>query len=203
MKKHSKEIMGSDFFGCEEIENAFNIKITLSIPAVPFSIEELKQAKKNNQFLILRVDKTAKGEILSIEKMHSLLDGKLKDGSFALFRDYNASGERKDDAWYQDEYFATKEAPKLSWALVCMDMKSKASSSKPKPVEIIYDYLVYFQNTGRKLLRNTEIKTSCIHSNGMTVFIADFPKEDGLYVGLTREDRQTPRLGSYLSITKL
>jgi hypothetical protein len=197
-----KSILGSDFFGPTEIEKTFKIKISeKQIPKVLFSIDELRNAKNNNQFLILRINRENNGELLTIEKMNSLLLGKLNDGSFALFRGYDESGMRNNNAWYMHEDFATKEAPALSWALVSKDLASKLVSNSIKPVEIIYDYLIYFDNTGKKLFNDIDILTSQIHPNGMPIIISDFPKEDGLHIGVSDPANTSPRLVSYISIT--
>ncbi len=199
--EEAKKIMGNDLIGACEIEKAFSVNIDKNnIPEIPFSLEKLKQAKENNQILILRLSYTKEEKPFTIENINTFLNKRLSDGSFALFRDYNDAGERIEASLYQNEHFASEETPANSWALVGIASKETAAEN-PSPVEIIYDHIAYFQNTSKKLINNCEVMTSNIQ-DGMNIFISDFPKEDGLYVGITREYLDQPRLKKYLSITK-
>lgn len=106
----AKEIMGEDFLGPEEVKAAFLDQVEISeVPTIPFSKEELEKAKELGQMLILRIDKAKDGSDLSMEKIHELLDGKIKDEASVLY-----SGTD----WYKAEDFYKKEKPAVSWALV-------------------------------------------------------------------------------------
>jgi MoxR-like ATPase len=106
-----REIFGKNFLGPEQIEKAFGFKVrSESIPEIPFSEAELREAKRLNQFLVLRVDKTPTGETLNMKQMLGALEAKVK-----------AEGKGKvlyDTGWYSGEDFFTKEAPRTGWALV-------------------------------------------------------------------------------------
>jgi hypothetical protein len=71
---------------------------------------ELREAKRLNQFLVLRVDKTPTGEALTMKQMLETLEAKVK-----------SEGKGKvlfDTDWYKGEDFFGKEAPHAGWALV-------------------------------------------------------------------------------------
>jgi len=140
--ENAKEIMGSDFFAHQEIEKAFGIKVkSEQIPEIPFTKEDLERAKELNQFLILRVDKANDGKPLTMAKMNELLKGKVKDGKKALYSD-DGTGKFKDDSWYKDEDFATKESPKISWALTSKEVIPNSSSKNYlDQTEEVVDYL--------------------------------------------------------------
>ncbi|MDO8507944.1 MAG: hypothetical protein Q7S53_05280 [bacterium] len=67
----AKEIMGEDYLGPEAVEETFGIKLKeKNIPTIPFSKEELEMAKRNGQFLILRVNEYKKNrEPMNIRNM--------------------------------------------------------------------------------------------------------------------------------------
>ncbi len=102
--------------GPKEIEQVFGVKIE-DVPDIPFSVEELERAKNLNQMLILRVDKTAEGEPMSIKAMSDMLDKKWQDEGrdCLLFLDKGLIN------WLDNDLF-TKESPRTGWALVSKDV---------------------------------------------------------------------------------
>lgn len=50
----AKKIFGRDFFGPEEIKNAYEFNTEIKYPPIPFSKKDLERAKNLGQFLILR-----------------------------------------------------------------------------------------------------------------------------------------------------
>lgn len=102
-------------FGPEEVEKTFGIRLEAeNIPEIPFSKEDLERAKELGQFLILRVDKTAGGQPLTVEKMQETLQPKLdkeKSGKILYSTD-----------WYKNQDFFKKDTPKLGWALVAKNV---------------------------------------------------------------------------------
>lgn len=102
------------FFGPEEIKRVFNIDIS-EVPPIPFTTEDLEQAEKLEQQLVLYVNTAPDGTALTIAKMNSLMQGKTSDGGKLL---YNSNGPNfKTDAWYLNEDFANKQTPNLCWRL--------------------------------------------------------------------------------------
>lgn len=103
-------------FGPKEIEQVFGVKIE-DVPDIPFSVEELERAKNLNQMLILRVDKTAEGEPMSIKAMSDMLDKKWQDeGKGRLL----FSPECWRNLLCKD--LLTQELPRTGWALVSKDV---------------------------------------------------------------------------------
>lgn len=138
----AKEIMGEEFFGPEEIEKAFGIRVNPDrIPGIPFAGENLERARELGQFLILRVDTADDGTPLTMVEINKLLKGKVSGGAKALY-DNDGSGQLKDDAWYRGEAFATQDPPRLSWALVGKEVLPDSSNKNylEQTVEIV-DYL--------------------------------------------------------------
>ena len=124
----AKEVMGEEYFGLQEVEKAFGIKISpKEIPEIPFGKSELERAKELNQFLVLRVDKVQDGKPLSLQKINEVLKGKVSDGSKLLYSD-DGKGGIKSDAWYKDEDFIKNETPKLAWALVSKEVIADSTS---------------------------------------------------------------------------
>ncbi|MCD6149359.1 hypothetical protein J7J13_01060 [bacterium] len=118
----AKEVMGEEFFGFQEVEKAFGIRISPEdVPEIPFSREELERAKELSQFLVLRSDKAPDGKPLTLQKINEILKGKVSDGSKLLYSD-DGKGEIKSDAWYKSEDFIKDETPRLSWALVSKEV---------------------------------------------------------------------------------
>ncbi len=134
--KNAKELLGSqDVLGPEEIEKAFNIKLKMEdVPNIPFSKEELEQAKKLGQFLILRIDKAKDGAALSMKNMQDLLSEEFeKDGHGDIFYDTD---------WYAEEKFFTGDFPKLSWALTSKEIVPDSNDRNYlQQTESIVDYV--------------------------------------------------------------
>jgi len=114
-------------FGPKEIEKVFGVKIE-DVPDIPFSVEELERAKNLNQMLILRVDKTAEGEPMSIKAMSDMLDKKWQDeGKDCLLFEKDCFFfeiyETKDEIWkaFVGKDVFTQESPRPGWALVSKD----------------------------------------------------------------------------------
>jgi len=110
-----KEIMGGDFFGPEEVENALDYELDRSrIPDIPFSIEELRKAKARGEFLMLFVPETTHGNPITMKRLHDDQSPKIE-----------ASGKGKvlyDTDWYQWEEFFTTDTPRPAWRLVTKEV---------------------------------------------------------------------------------
>lgn len=140
----AKEIMGEDFLGRREVEKALGIKIDAEkIPEIPFSKEDLERARELNQFLILRVDKTADEKRLTIENINKLLKGKLKKNQKFLANE-DENGNIYYSAWYKKEDFAVKDTPKNSWALVSKELIP--GSEGTKYIEQTQEIISYLKN---------------------------------------------------------
>jgi len=113
--ERAAEIFGSEFFGPEAVEATFDVRFdTKDIPKISFSEIELERAQELGQLLILRVDKTADGRPLTMEKLHSLLQSK--------FDSEKAGKILASTDWYKNEDFFKQEVPQLRWALVTKEV---------------------------------------------------------------------------------
>lgn len=266
----AKEIMKERFFGRREIEKALEIKIDPErIPEIPFSREELERAFELNQFLILRVDKTADEKKITIENINKLLKGRLEDGGKILYES-DKNGHIDDSTWFLEEEFATGETPRLAWALtgrevipdsngknylkqtegilkylknevfsnvaiseevndlilefenkkVELERQMKAcglvggleeasqffkdlkitKKMRPSPVEIVYDYCVYAQNKGERILSGDfkETWTSGVTSESRFVKVKNTGK-DGLDLSSLSPEGSNEKIGAILS----
>ncbi len=106
----AKEILGEkNVLGPEEIEKAFGIKIK-DVPSIILSSKELENAKKLNQMLVLRVDKTMTGQPMSIENMVNMMTEKWK-GKFI----YSSLDKWKEN---YGKDLIEQETPRSGWVLV-------------------------------------------------------------------------------------
>ena len=134
--EQAKEILGEDVLGPEAVEATFGFSPE-DIPPIPFSVQELERAKELNQFLELRVDKTADGEPLDMVKMHGLLQPEFTAANQGKI--LNSYGQ--DNSWYRNEDFL-KDVPRASWVLVSKDViPSSLSKNFLQQTEVIANYL--------------------------------------------------------------
>lgn len=131
--EQAKEILGADFIGPDEVKAAFLDQVEIStVPPIPFSKEELERARDLGQMLILRVNQAKDGTDLTMEKIHGLMDGKIKDEAKVLY---------KVD-WYKDEDFYKKDKPAVSWALVSKEVVQESSNKNYlEQAEVLANYL--------------------------------------------------------------
>src|SRR3990167_4917723 len=219
-----KEIFGKDFLGPEAIKTTYGVELTpdelQEIENIPFTIEELEQAKQLGMMLVLRVPSIGEGKEakpLTIDQIREKFSGgdtlgdpkKKKNKMF-----YSKKGEGR----YDNEGFATQETPKLGWSLV---MKSVLPDSLSKnwdqqeevlkkwakdnnidpalvkrrtPVEIAYDTLIYYGENKESLLENRYDWTGVQSSDGRSVSVGSFDSV-GLGVRFDSRDGASSYLG--------
>lgn len=136
--EQAEELIGKEnFFGPKEIQTAFKLKNEIDpnqIPEIGFTSEELERAKKLNHFLILRIDQTTDGVLLTMEELMALKANKFMNGNKLLY----------DIGWYKNQDFFIKESIKLSWALVTREIVDNTTN---KEYLQQYDVLIsYLQN---------------------------------------------------------
>ena len=107
----AREILGSDFFGTEEVKQVFGVELTEEIiPEIPYSKEDLEKAKALGEMLVLRVAFDSENNPLTMKRIGVILAEKIRrDGKGKLFF---------DTEWYKDEQFFTMDSPKTEWKLV-------------------------------------------------------------------------------------
>jgi len=120
----AETIMGKEnFFGTNEVEKAFGIKIdTKNTPEIPFTEADLERARELGQFLVLRADTAEDGQPLTMVKMNELLQNQFVQGGIGKVL-FNTT-----DAWKLNSEFFTTETPRVGWALVNKDSIPNSTS---------------------------------------------------------------------------
>jgi hypothetical protein len=99
------------FFGALEINGTFGIFVKQEdVPEIPFSKEELEQAKLQGFELVLYVNKTEHGSPLTAEEMNSL-----------YVKNNGAPNELIISNWYKHNSCINNEVPRPGWRLVTHD----------------------------------------------------------------------------------
>jgi hypothetical protein len=139
----SRKLFEQDFLGPEIVEKTFGLSLSPGeIPPIQFTHQELDEAHRNDEILILRVPRTPDRSPLTMQKMQEILQPA-----------FDATGNGKvlfPLDWYKNEDFFTQDRPRLGWALVA---KKPVDTSKSKNFleqsEILADYLkaVAYRNT--------------------------------------------------------
>lgn len=131
----AQEIMGDDYLGPEAVEKAFGIQVKAEdIPPIPFSEADLERAKALGQMLILRVDKTADGQALTMKRLNELVQPRLDEKKLGKVL--------YGQGWYTDEDFYTVEAVPGGWALVTKEvLPNSTKKNYLQQTEVIVDYL--------------------------------------------------------------
>lgn len=113
----AREILGPEnVFGPAEVKVTWGVELA-EVPPIPFSKQELENAKELNQMLILRINQTTTGAPLSLEAMNNIIQPQweARDKGALLF---NADSLKR---WLGDDYFTTA-APRAGWALVSKEL---------------------------------------------------------------------------------
>ena len=141
MEKAKNIMGGNNFFGPKAVKDTFDIDVNpLLIPPIPFSKKELRKAKKQGQFLVLRVSKTNDGEPLTMQKME-MIEASGKSGMPIISNSLR---------WFENEDFFKKETSEVQWALVSRDVvPGTTSANYHRQAENVMEYLenTVFANT--------------------------------------------------------
>ncbi len=131
--ERAEALMGRDFLGPDAVREIFGIDVEV-IPTIPFSEKELERAKELGQMLVLRVDKAADGQPLTMQKMEALLrDTVQRAGKGKVL--YNTDR-------YKNEHFFTTETPTVGWSLVSKDvLPDSTSKNYVEQTDVLADYL--------------------------------------------------------------
>ena len=187
--EQAETIMGTDFLGPEAVEKTFGIKLNEEqIPEIPFSEADLERAKELGQMLVLRVEKTADDEPMSLEAMNAILVKKWqKEGKGNLL---NTSDNWKK--WLGQDLF-TKETPRKGWSLVSKDLLPESTNKNYlEQTEIIIATLK------NEVFKDKEMPKEYIEA------IADFEsKKVGLTKLIDKDWKKAAKELSGLDITKL
>ncbi|HOX96948.1 MAG TPA: AAA family ATPase [bacterium] len=131
--EQAKEIMGDQFYGPEEIANAFGFVVEKDkIPAIPYSRAELKKAKELGERLVLRISKDNDGKAMTMEHL----------GKLAQVRMSEDEGKLLYGDWSEAEEFFTKHSLETEWKLVGGNLlKNSTSKTYVEQTKVLRDYL--------------------------------------------------------------
>lgn len=180
----AREIFGKDFLGPEAIKTTYGIELSQDelqeIEDIPFTREDLEQAKQLGMMLVLRVPRIGEGKEvkpLTIDQIREKFSGGDTLGN-PKKKKQKIFYRSKGDGWYDGEKFATQETPKLGWGLVMKSvlpdslgknwdqqedvLKNWAKQNKidptlvrrRTPVEIAYDTFLYYGENKETLLED-------------------------------------------------
>ena len=166
-QKHTREIMGKNFFGVEEAIKHFGINPTnrqlAMLSEIPFS-ESVLQELKNSHILVAVFP-------ISILEIRKKVDSKLF---------YNQD-------WYSDQEFA-KEKGELGWQLIRKTPVENSTSKNwqeqlalipeedevPTAQVMVYTIAGHYLATNERLFENVYVRTSSLDSGGSRVDIGSF-----------------------------
>lgn len=182
----ARDIMGNEFFGPDEVESAFGFEIDRDlIPEIPFSAQELSEAKANGQYLMLYVPRRADGMPITAQ---GLVD--------ALQEDFNRSSKGKiqyDTSWYNGESFYTSDTPRTAWRLNTKDVI---------PGSLSHNYLQQTEDIV-KYLKDTVFKGRSIPSDYQEA-IDEFEREkNGLKRNLSNKWKESADKLAGLKLTQM
>ncbi len=121
----TKRVETFDCLGSDKVAKAFGLTLDqATVPAIPFTEEELKRARKLGQFLILHAPTT-------MQQLHSRLNNVLGDGKLLY-----------DIDWYKGEQFYTTETTRLEWRLVGREVISGSTGQNYlSQTQVLADYV--------------------------------------------------------------
>jgi hypothetical protein len=150
-------------FGCDPLA-ALSPAETAAVAAIPFPSADLEQAKRDGEFLVLRVARDAEGP-LTMLRLAARAEGSLDPAT------HKGVGYLLRPEWtIDDQPFATEETPIVGWWLVRREPLPKtfnrnygeqdtalgvADAARPRrrsAVEIAYDTLLWRHARGERLL---------------------------------------------------
>lgn len=116
----AREIMGEEFFGPDEIENAFGFGIDRSlIPEIPFSTRELVEARMNDCYLMLYVPKKSDGTNITAQGLVDALQEQFEHDGKGKIQSRQTLHHSKD---LSVESLFTTDTPRNAWRLITKDV---------------------------------------------------------------------------------
>lgn len=177
----AKQVMGLNFIGPDElalIADKMGIKVPSEIPAIPFSLEELKN-KKEDYILILGSSQMGNGEPLTLKSLRDHF-GINPDVSEPCF--YNQD-------WYLKEKFIEKPL-ESKWFLIRKNVFQESRGKNPDefindysfPFAILcaYAFFSYYFHTKEYLWKHDFVWCNDIDTNGDKIYVARYVDPLGL-----------------------
>ncbi|MEI6627041.1 MAG: MoxR family ATPase [bacterium] len=174
--EQAEKIMGDNFYGREEIKNTFGIELArYEVPAIPYTPEQLEQAKELGESLILRINQDAEGNAMTMKRINQIMAPKMAK--------YSDSGKLlcNPDDWYKNEAFYKKQSLKTEWKLVGGSFVPDLASKKDKEGK-------YAENSrGKNYIHQTRLLRDYLHSIGSLTEIVGWHARDEILHGLSEQ----------------
>ena len=128
--EEARELLGNDFLGPEQVEQAFGVKLAVKeIPVLPYSREDLETAKEQGEMLVLRIEHDDKGELITMEHLTRMFASQMpKNIKFLYAQEKAGNPKLGNDCWYKNEHFFKQHSPKLEWKLVSKNVLPNSTS---------------------------------------------------------------------------
>ncbi|MEK7589451.1 MAG: hypothetical protein AAB479_02395 [Patescibacteria group bacterium] len=219
--REAREILEKDFIGPEAVEKTWGIKLTpeeaSQIENIPFSREELEQAKALGMMLVLRVPHDKEGKPLSIDRMREVMQGEDKLGDPTKKKN-KIFYYKKGEAWHDKEKFSLEDTTKLGWGLAAKAVLPESLSKnwdqqeevlkewakkngidpnsvrRRTPTEVVYDTITYYGANKESLLERTWDWSAVQSSDGSFVCAGGFDS-GGLHVDYDSRGNSDSTLG--------
>ena len=176
----AKMIMGNNFIGPDELSEleGMPLDVRVSVTTVPFSREILFK-KKSEYMLILGVNKTKQGDLVTIRKMIEMF-GMNPENREPCF--YNQD-------WYMHEAFIDEPIVN-DWFLIrkCLFKESRAVQPSdlimqyaiPSAIKCCYSFFVSWLAKGIKLWLYDYVWCSDVDHNGDRIYVGKYYDVDGI-----------------------
>jgi len=116
--EQAAEIMGKSFLGAEAVKKTFGIELNeKDIPPIMYTPEQLQEAEKRGEMLVLRVAVDKEGKPMTAKNVNDIVQPTTPDNKVLLAID-----------WYAKEKFFTDEALKTGWKLVSKEVIADSKS---------------------------------------------------------------------------
>jgi len=125
-----------NFLGPDALQKTFGFTLEIkNIPFIPFSKQELKEAKERGDILIYNCTSTPEGKPLTLETMARLSGGNVpikdKEGNdvYPLYiEQFNPDGSIYTGAWFKNDPLILSATPETGWQIVSPDIITDSTS---------------------------------------------------------------------------
>lgn len=187
-RTEAHELFKENFLGPEALEKTFGFRLEAQdIPAIPFSKQELEEAAKRGEMLVLQQGALPDGTPLTGKLIHERF-GTQQDGSKFLY----------DTNWYQNEDFFTQEVPRNGWVLV-----SKEAVAGTKNQNYLDQTETLVRHIEKDIFPTMSPTRREVYKRAIATYRNQKPTIEALWQDYEKNWKDIARILSELDITKL